>query len=262
MSGFFHRLGAAMRARRSHLCVGLDPDPARIPDGAGGALRHCQRVIEQTRESACCYKPNLAFWMQYGFDGLNALFQIRLSVPPDTPFLVDFKVADIDSTMAGYARTVFEALDADAATVHAYHGADSLRAYTQFADRGVYVVCRTSNPGAADLQEIDAGGEPLYLRVAELAQRLNEHGNVGLVVGATAPEQVAAVRRVAPQMPILLPGIGAQGGDLESSVRAAWNGQDASMLVTASRSILYADDPGRAADELKKQINGVLAALV
>lgn len=255
---FFERLRAAARARRSNLCVGLDPDPDRIADGAGGAVRHCLEVIEQTHDIAACYKPNAAFWAQYGTAGWTGLTEVRLHVPQEIPFLLDFKVADIGSTMAAYARTVFEALDVDGVTVHAYHGADSLEEYTRYADRGVYVVCRTSNPGAEDLQHLDTGGRPLYLRVAELAQRVDEHGNVGLVVGATAPEQVAEVRGAAPAMPFLLPGIGAQGGDLEGSVRAAWNGDEASVLVNASRAILYADDPRAAALELRDAINAVL----
>ncbi len=259
MSAFFDRLRAAARARRSQLCVGLDPDPDRLPGGAAGALRHCLQVIERTREHASCYKPNAAFWAQYGLDGWRALTELRLAVPPDIPFLLDFKVADIGSTMRAYARTVFEALDADAVTVHAYHGADSLAEYTAYADRGVYVVCRTSNPGAADLQHLVAGGRPLYVHVGELARRCGAAGNVGLVVGTTAPEQVAEMRRAFPEMPFLLPGIGAQGGDLESSVGAAWTGDEASCLVASSRSILYAADPGEAARRLKEAVNAVLA---
>ena len=257
MTTFFERLRASARARRSHLCVGLDPDPDRISDGAAGALRHCREVVEQTAEHAACYKPNVAFWAQYGLDGWQALTQLRVAVPDDVPVILDAKLADIGSTMAAYARAVFEALDMDAVTAHAYHGEDSLREFTRYADRGVFVVCRTSNPGARDLQHLDVGGMPLYLRVADLAARVNENGNVGLVVGATAPEQVAEVRAHS-ALPFLVPGIGAQGGDLEGSVRAAWNGDEASVLVNASRSILYADDPGAAARELKDAINAVL----
>lgn len=256
---FFERLRAASKSRRSHLCVGLDPDPERIPDGAAGAVRHCLDVIERTKDYAACYKPNAAFWAQYGTAGWNGLTEIRLSMPHDIPFLLDLKVADIASTMTGYARTVFEALDADGATVHAYHGAESLEPYTSYTDRGIYIVCRTSNPGAKDLQEVDAGGEPFYLKVAELARQVNKHRNVGLVVGATAPNQVAAVRARVPELPFLLPGIGPQGGDLEGSVRAAWNGDAASVLVTASRAILYAEEPETAARELRDAINQVVA---
>jgi orotidine 5'-phosphate decarboxylase subfamily 2 len=257
---YFDRLRASARARGSQLCVGLDPDPARIPDGAQGALRHCCEVVDATLDHVACYKPNVAFWAQYGVEGWRALTELRLHIPDDIPVLLDAKLADIGPTMAAYAHAVFEALDMDAVTAHAYHGEDSLREFTRYADRGVYVVCRTSNPGAADLQHLDTGGKPLFLRVAELAERVNDHGNVALVVGATAPDEVAEVRR-ASQLPFLLPGIGAQGGDLEGSVRAAWNGDEASCLLSASRSVLYADDPGAEARRLKEAINSVLAVV-
>jgi len=257
---YFERLRAASNARRSHLCVGLDPDPKRIPGGAAGALRHCQEVIRRTSGLACCYKPNSAFWEQYGPAGWQALAELRDLVPADVPLLLDAKRADVPSTMEAYSRAVFDALRMDAVTLHAYHGSDSLAEFTRRADRGVYVVCRTSNPGAQELQHLDAGGRPLYLRVVEMAQRVNGAGNVGLVVGTTAPEQVAEVRRAAPDLPFLLPGIGAQGGDLEGSVRAAWNGDPAGSLVSASRSLLYARDPAAAAAELRDRINQVLAA--
>ncbi|HEX6548143.1 MAG TPA: orotidine-5'-phosphate decarboxylase [Candidatus Dormibacteraeota bacterium] len=258
---YFERLRAAARARRSQLCVGLDPDPDRIDGNALDALRFCQRVIEQTSDHVCCYKPNAAYWAQYGVDGFRALTEIRLSIPEDIPLLLDFKVADIGNTMKAYARAAFEALDADAVTVHAYHGADSLEEYTAaYPDRGVYIVCRTSNPGGADLQDLDAGGRPLYLAVAELAERVNQQGNVGLVVGATAPTEVAEVR-AASDLPFLLPGVGPQGGDLEGAVRAAWTGDEASCLVSVSRAVLYAEDPDAEAHKLKQAINSVLAAV-
>jgi orotidine-5'-phosphate decarboxylase len=147
----------------------------------------------------------------------------------------------------------------DAMTVHAYHGADSLAEFTAHVDRGVYVVCRTSNPGAADLQELDAAGRPLYLWVAALAERVNAAGNVGLVAGTTAPEQVGELR-AASRLPFLLPGSGAQGGDLEASLRAAWNGDPAACLVNASRSILYAADPAAEARSLAQRLRAVVAA--
>jgi orotidine-5'-phosphate decarboxylase len=258
---YFERLRAAARSRRTQLCVGLDPDPERIDGNALDALRFCRSVIEATQEHVCCYKPNAGYWAQYGVDGFRALTEIRLSIPDDIPLLLDFKVADIGPTMRAYARAAFEALDADAVTVHAYHGTDSLNEYTEYADRGVYVVCRTSNLGAAELQHLKVdGGEPLYLAVAELAERVNQNHNVGLVVGATAPAEVAEVRS-ASALPFLLPGVGAQGGDLEGSLRAAWTGDEASCLVSTSRAVLYADDPAAAARELKDVINGVLATV-
>jgi orotidine 5'-phosphate decarboxylase subfamily 2 len=250
---YFERLRVLSRERQTLLCVGLDPDPDRIEGGAAGALKHCREVVRQTEQHVCCFKPNSAFWEQYGPDGWSALMELRGETAA-TPFLFDAKRGDMDNTMRAYARAVFGTLGMDAATVNPYLGADSMREFTSYEDRGVYVVCRTSNPGASDLQHLEAGGKPIYRHVAALAESLNAKGNVGLVVGATAPDQVAEIRRVS-ELPFLLPGIGAQGGDLEATVRAAWNGDPASCLVSASRSVLFSDSPAREAATLKAQIN-------
>ena len=256
---YFEQLRALSRERRTLLCVGLDPDPERIEGGAAGALRHCRGIVRQTQEHACCFKPNSAFWEQYGADGWQALMELR-GAAPTTPFLFDAKRGDMGNTMRAYALAAFGTLSMDAATVSPYLGADSIEEYTRYKDRGVYIVCRSSNPGAASLQHLKAEGKPLYLHVAEMAEALNVSGNVGLVVGATAPEQIAELR-AATNLPFLIPGVGAQGGDLEGSVRAAWNGDPASCLVSSSRSILYADNPARAAAAMKAEINSIVGAL-
>jgi orotidine-5'-phosphate decarboxylase len=250
---YFDRLRALSAERNTLLCVGLDPDPERIEGGAIGALRHCREVVRQTEEHVCCFKPNSAFWEQYGPDGWTALMELRDEAPA-TPFLFDGKRSDMSNTMAAYARTVFGTLAMDAATVNPYLGSDSIEEFTKYADRGVYVLCRTSNPGGADLQHLEAAGKPIYIHVADLAERMNGAGNVGLVVGATAPAQIDEVRR-ASALPFLIPGVGAQGGDVEASVRAAWNGDRASCLVSASRSVIFAKSPGSEAKSLKQQIN-------
>ena len=256
---YFDRLRALSKERNTLLCVGLDPDPERIEGGAAGALRHCRRIVRETQEHACCFKPNSAFWEQYGPDGWKALLELRDEVPA-TPFLFDGKRGDMGNTMRAYAITTFATLAMDAATVNPYLGADSIEEFTRYSDRGVYILCRSSNSGATNLQHLEADGKPLYMHVAELAQTLNVHGNVGLVVGATAPEQIAEVR-AATDLPFLIPGVGAQGGDLEGSVRAAWNGDAASCLVSSSRSILYADNPAREASAMRAQINAIVGAL-
>ncbi|HEV2033718.1 MAG TPA: orotidine-5'-phosphate decarboxylase [Candidatus Dormibacteraeota bacterium] len=255
---YFEQLRAVSSQRHTLVCVGLDPDPERIEGGAAGALRHCLEVVHQTEEHVCCFKPNSAFWEQYGPAGWDALLELRREAPL-TPFLLDAKRGDMDNTMRAYARAVFDTLGMDAATVNPYMGADSLAEFTRYEDRGVYIVCRSSNPGAADLQHLEAGGKPIYAHVAALAERVNANGNVGLVVGATAPVQIAELRRMT-TLPFLIPGVGAQGGDLEGSVRAAWNGDAASCLISSSRSILYADSPARAAADLKAEINAVVGA--
>ena len=255
---YFERLRAGIARTGSHLCVGLDPDQDRIPGGAEGAYRHCARVIQDTLEFVCCYKPNSAFWEQYGPDGLAALRRLRAETPPEVPFLYDAKRSDMPNTMARYAVAAFGALGMDAITCQAYHGADSLRELSRYADRGVYVVCRSSNAGASDLQDGKADGVSVYERVAELAATVNEGHNVGLVMGATAPAEIAAVRRQS-ELPFLIPGVGAQGGDLEASVRAALSGDPASCLISASRSVLYAESPRVAAAELAAAIRAALA---
>jgi orotidine-5'-phosphate decarboxylase len=255
---YFERLRALSRERNTLLCVGLDPDPDRIEGGAAGALRHCREVVRQTEEHVCCYKPNSAFWEQYGPDGWAALLELR-DEAPSTPFLLDAKRGDMDNTMRAYARAVFGTMAMDAATVNPYLGSDSLQEFTSYEDRGVYVLCRTSNPGATDLQHLAAAGKPIYRHVVELAERMNTNQNVGLVVGATAPAEVAEVRR-ATNLPFLLPGVGAQGGDIEAAVRAAWNGDPASCLVAASRSVIYADRPAYEAANLQGQINAAAGA--
>jgi len=255
---YFERLRALSKERHTLVCVGLDPDPEQIPGGAAGALRHCREVVRQTEESACCFKPNSAFWEQYGPDGWKALLELK-GETPNTPFLFDAKRGDMGNTMRAYAVAAFATLGMDAATVNPYLGTDSLEEFTRYKDRGVYVVCRSSNPGAKDLQHLDAKGDPIYLHVAKLAESVNSNGNVGLVVGATAPDQIAELRG-ATDLPFLIPGVGAQGGDLEGSVRAAWNGDAASCLISSSRSVLYADSPARAAAALKAEINAVVGA--
>jgi orotidine-5'-phosphate decarboxylase len=256
---YFERLRLLSRERSTLLCVGLDPDPERIEGGAAGALRHCRSVVRQTEEHACCFKPNSAFWEQYGPDGWKALMELR-DAAPTTPFLFDAKRGDMGNTMRAYALAAFETLAMDAATVNPYLGADSIEEFARYEDRGVYVVCRSSNPGAASLQHLEPGGKSLYLHVADLAETLNVNGNIGLVVGATAPAQIAQIRAES-SLPFLIPGVGAQGGDLEGSVRAAWNGDPASCLISSSRSILYADNPARAASAMQAEINSIVGAL-
>jgi orotidine 5'-phosphate decarboxylase subfamily 2 len=244
---YFEKLRAAAVSRDSLLCIGLDPDPGVIPGGLGAAVDFCRALIEATADLACCYKPNAAFWEQYGPRGWEGLAAVRQSVPPDIPVLLDCKRADVPNTMAAYASAVFDAMDFDAATVHAYHGADSLSVFARDADRGVYVVCHTSNPGRTDLQQLRCDGKPLFMAVADLAVRSDTKGNMGVVVGATAPAEAAAVRAAFPRLPFLLPGLGRQGGDVEAAVRAAFTGDPVSCLVALASAIMYADDPRRAA---------------
>ncbi|MGH7867042.1 MAG: orotidine-5'-phosphate decarboxylase, partial [Candidatus Dormibacteraceae bacterium] len=251
---FFDRLRLAITERQSHLCVGLDPDPERISGGASGALKHCREVVRQTSDHVCCYKPNAAYWEQYGAAGWEALAELRAIIPPGILLLYDAKRGDIGSTMRAYARSSFENLKMDAMTAQAYGGLDSLAEITTNPSRGIYIWCQSSNSGSADLQQRSLDGAPLWLRVAELAERANRNGNIGLVASATYPEQISRLRAHT-KLPFLIPGVGAQGGDLRASIVAAWSGDPASTLIPTSRAILYAEQPGAAAAALQTSIN-------
>jgi orotidine 5'-phosphate decarboxylase subfamily 2 len=216
-------------------------------------------VIRDTSDLACCFKPNAAFWEQYGPEGWQGLQAVKQAVPPDIPVLLDAKRADVPNTMAAYATGIFDAMGFDAATVHAYHGAEAISEFSRHADRGVYVVCHTSNPGRIDLQHLRCGQSPLYLMVAEVAVRCNGHGNIGLVMGATAPQEVAQTRAQCPALPFLLPGIGRQGGDLDATMRAAFTGDPASCLVAVAGAILYAADVRVAATEWRDRLRAGMA---
>lgn len=261
---YFEKLRAAAAARDSLLCIGLDPDPGIIRGGLPGALDFCRALVEATSDLACCYKPNAAFWEQYGPRGWEGLATVKSFVPADIPVLLDCKRADVPNTMAAYATAVYDAMGFDAATVHAWHGADALRAFTRYRARGVYVVCHTSNPGRADLQHLVSEGTPMFMAVAELAERVDDDGNTGVVMGATAPAEAAAVRRACPKLPFLLPGVGRQGGDVEAAVRAAFTGDPASCLIAVAGAILYADDPRGAAitwrDRMRRAADPIRAA--
>src|SRR5437870_7761 len=231
---YFDRLRALATDRHTLLCVGLDPDPDRIAGGAAGALRHCREVVRQTEEHACCFKPNSAFWEQYGPDGWSALLELR-GESPRTPFLFDGKRGDMGNTMHAYALTAFVTLAMDAATVNPYLGADTIEEYTRYEDRGVYVICRSSNPGAASLQHLDAEGRPLYMRVAEMAQSLNAHGNVGLVVGAPAPNGVRGFRAPPPRR-FPFPALALRAGASEASGGAACTALRRSAMSAGARA--------------------------
>jgi orotidine-5'-phosphate decarboxylase len=199
-------------------------------------------IVEATRDLVCCYKPNLAFFEALGLAGHTALHQLlRSTLPPDIPVLIDAKRGDTPQTMRAYARAIFDELDADAVTLSPYLGGDSVAPFFAYPDRGVFILCKTSNPGAGEIQDLVVdGGDPLFLRVARRALGWDKHGTLGLVVGATYPSDVAAVRRVAPRAPILLPGVGAQAGDLERSVQAAVDHEGDGAIVNTSRGLLYA----------------------
>ena len=283
-STFGERLVDAARTNDSLLCVGLDPVRARFPaplrdepDVARAIVSFNACVIAATSDLVCAYKPNLGFYLAYGAAGVVALEETRRLIPAHIPIILDAKIGDIGSTAEAYATGYFDVWGFDAVTVNPYLGEDSLAPFLTRRERGVIVVCKTSNPGSADLQnltlDVNGGRQPLYLTVADRIAAWAEHwpATLGLVVGATYPAELAEVRRRCPDAPILLPGIGAQGGDLEASLRAGLDSQGLGLVVSSSRSIIYADnDSGAhwtatvraAALQFREAINGVRAAQV
>ncbi len=270
---FRTRLAAAWAQNDSLLCVGLDPDPARFPgDWRGRADRifdFCRDIVDATAGEACAFKPQIAYFAsQRAEDQLEALIAHIRARHPALPVILDAKRGDIGATAEQYAREAFERYRADAVTVNPYMGMDSVEPYLAWHDRGVIVLCRTSNTGGSDLQSLTVeGGERLYQRVARLvAGPWNTSGQCALVVGATFPQELADVRRiVGDELPILVPGIGAQGGDIEASVRAGRTRDGTGMAINSSRAILYAsagDDfaeaARRVARETREAINRAL----
>ncbi|MFC4357257.1 orotidine-5'-phosphate decarboxylase [Halobium salinum] len=258
---FFARLRERIDRVDSVVSVGLDPDPARLPEH----LREHdlprwafnRRIIDATHEHAACYKPNAAFYEDP--DGWRALREtVAYAHGKDVPVLLDAKRGDIGNTARQYAKLLD---DVDAITANPYLGRDSLDPFLSREDKGVFVLCRTSNPGGSDLQDLElASGEPLYERVAALADLWNANGNVGLVVGATAPEELERVRELVPDLPFLVPGVGAQGGDAEAAVEHGL--ADGTGLVNSSRGIIFAGEgetfdraAGQAAKRLKARLN-------
>ena len=245
MSGWVKRLDGAIRASGSLVCVGLDPDPARMPLRDAGEFGRA--IVDATRDVVCAYKPQLAFYEAMGLEGMQALeatVQHIRDVAPGVVIVGDAKRGDIGSTARAYAAAMFDRWDFDAVTVQAYLGRDSLAPFVEWEDRGALVVCRTSNPGARDLQDLrvsdGAGSVALYRRVAALAAECNERGNVGLVVGATYPAELEELRRAHPDMPFLVPGVGAQGGDAARAARAGSDERGGRCMIASSRGIIYA----------------------
>ena len=270
-AGFADRLLAASAASRSLLCVGLDPDPEMmaVPD-LSAFLRE---IVDATNDLVCAYKPNLGFFEALGIQGLEALEEtlthIR-DVAPTAVVIGDAKRGDIASSSRQYARAMFDRWSFDAVTVNPYTGRDSLEPFFDYRDRGVLVLCRSSNPGGADFQDLvlsgPDGGIPLYEHVATKSREWNVNGNVGLVVGATYPSELAKVRELCPDMPILAPAVGAQQGGVSEAVASGVDAGGRNLVISSSRSVLYASSDRRdfatsardAASGLVSQINQTL----
>ncbi len=272
MSGFTDRLDEASSATKSLVCVGLDPDLARMP--VSGVFEFNRAIVDATAGSVCAYKPNLAFYEAMGLPGLEDLHKtishIR-SAAPAAVIIGDAKRGDIGPSAQAYAKALFEVWGFDAITINAWGGQDTVTPFTEDESKGVFVWCRGSNPGSADFQDVqivtDGGSMPLYRNMALACQEWDTNGNLGLVVGATVPEQLREVRATCPTMPFLIPGVGAQGGDLEAAVRQGADSRGRGALINSSRGIIYASSgpdfaqaAAREADKLRTSINEVLEA--
>ena len=271
MASLRERLRHVSEANRTLLCVGLDPDPASmaVPDVAD----FNRAIVDATADLVCAYKPNLAFYEALGSAGIVALERTVAHIrerAPDVIVIADAKRGDMASSSARYARALFETWRFDAATVNGYQGGEALEPFLSYEDKGVFVLCKTSNPGASEFQDIVlASGRRLFEEVACRAAEWNTRGNVGLVVGATYPDDLATVRGICPAMPVLLPGIGAQGGDLEASVKAGVDSDGRGLVVSSSRGVIYASrEPAdfataarSAAVELRSRIAAVLEGI-
>ena len=246
MTGFIERLQQAWRQNDSLVCVGLDPEPERFPAQLAGSaapiFEFNRAIIDATADLVCAYKPQFAHYAAVGAeDQLARTIEYLKKNYPAVQVVLDVKRGDIGSTAERYATEAFVRYGADAATVNPYLGTDSLEPFLRYADRGVIILCRTSNPGGRELQELPSPDVPLYQVVAKLAaQRWNTRGNCLLVVGATHPAELAAVRSLVGAMPLLVPGVGAQGGDVAQAVRNGQSAEGAGLLISSSRAILYA----------------------
>ena len=270
LTGFQQRLVQAQKTNNSLLCVGLDPDYSRFP-GVFSSTPEATRLIDFNRaiieapsDLACGYNPNLGVYLPLGQAGIDALIDLRKAVPAHIPVMLDAKVGDIDTTTAAYARAYFDEWGFDAVTANPFMGHDSIAPLLAYADRGVFLLAKTSNPGSGFLQDRETGidGERISHVVARSALEWNQHGNVGLVVGATYPQELRSIRSQAADLPILVPGVGAQAGELEASVVAGLDSHNAGLLINASRAISYAsagsdfqEAARSAANSLRERIN-------
>ena len=266
---FTEQLAAAWQNNDSLLCVGLDPDPAKFPAHLKGKpdaiFEFCKSIADATADLVCCYKPQFAHYAALGAeDQLLQTIRYINARAPGVPVILDSKRGDIGNTAGKYAQEAFERYGADAVTVNPYLGGDSVQPFLDWKHKGIVILCRTSNPGARDFQDLEVGGgRRLYHAVAErVAKAWNRHGNCLLVVGATYPAELAEIRAIVGDVPFLVPGVGAQGGDVEQAVRNGRTRDGGGLVISSSRGILYAgkderfaDAARQAAQQLRAEIN-------
>jgi orotidine-5'-phosphate decarboxylase len=259
---FMNALRGRWRQANTLLCVGLDPDPERLPRAhlsrTEPLFDFCKTIVDATADYVCAFKPQIAHFAAQGAESvLEEIIDYIHNAHPAVPVILDAKRGDIGSTAEFYAQEAFVRYRADAVTVNPFLGHDSVEPYTRYSDKGVIILCRTSNPGGSDLQFLEVNGKPLYQHIAQLvATQWNQHQNCGLVVGATFPNELAQVRALVGDMPLLVPGVGAQGGDVKATVQAGRDAQGAGMIINSSRAILFAssgEDFAEAARQVAQQ---------
>jgi orotidine-5'-phosphate decarboxylase len=247
---FTKKLDLIVRRQKSLVCVGLDSDvsklPAHLKETKNAQFAFNKKIIDATHDLVCAYKPNSAFYEAQGEEGIHMLkmtCDYLREAYPEIPIILDAKRADIGNTNNGYVHFAFDYLGADAITLHPYLGREALQPFLDRKDRGCIILCRTSNPGAGEFQDLEVSGKPLYQTVArQVSKTWNTNGNCLLVVGATYPKELASVRKIVGDMTILVPGIGAQGGDLEKTLKAGLTKNGTGLIITSSRGIIFASD--------------------
>lgn len=256
---FLSLLSSSIQKNNSLLCVGLDPDKEKINPPAGASpFEFCKTIIDQTHDMVAVYKPNIAYFAAFGISGYEDLKKTieYIHNEYDLPVILDAKRADMDNSSKQYAKEAFEVFGADAVTVNPYLGSDSVEPFLQYREKGIIVLCRTSNKGAKDFQDLDANGEPLYMHVARKVVEWNkEYKNLLMVVGATYPVELKRIRDVAKDIFLLSPGVGLQGGDIEQILKNGLTKEKSGIIISASRSVLYAENPRQEALRLRDQIN-------
>jgi orotidine-5'-phosphate decarboxylase len=259
---FQKKIDAIVKKNKSLICVGLDTDVTKIK---GDQLSFNKKIIKATYDMVCSYKLNTAFYEAIGHDGIKALKDTCDHLKkkyPEIPVIIDAKRGDIGNTNNGYVQFVFTYLGADAVTVQPYLGEEAIRPFLECKDKGIIILCRTSNPGAGEFQDLIVNGRPLYKVVAErVSQDWNKNNNCMLVVGATYPAELAAVRKIVGDMTILVPGVGAQGGNLEVTLTAGLNSKKQGLIINSSRGIIFAKNPREEAEKLRNNINNFLKNL-
>lgn len=271
---FQEKLDKIVKKNKSLLCVGLDSDINKLSGGGKtypisnpteqylSQLSFNKTIIEATADLVCSYKLNTAFYESIGHEGINALkdtCDYLVKKYPEIPIIIDAKRADIGNTNVGYVQFVFTYLGADAVTLQPYMGEEAIRPFLNMKDKGIFILCRTSNPGAGEFQDLLVNGQPIYKIVAKnIAKKWNKNKNCFLVVGATFPDELKEVRKIVGDMAMLIPGIGAQGGDLEATLKAGLNSKKQGVIINSSRGIIFAKNPRDEAMKLRNEINKFL----